>query len=154
MMFVANLGFTVIEKTYHLLIWTNPEKTRFLLIVCILVTVFFMIIPLRIVLIAAGLAVLLPVFVDIASHFQKKIKIMPILYMFMNYLNSFPDDDQVYEVIFSLSVSSLVASTESQIRRDAGWRAASAESRVLPRVLRCSHRRKREFVACGLVGRG
>lgn len=25
---------------------------------------------------------------------------MPILYMFMNYLNSFPDDDQVYEVRF------------------------------------------------------
>ena len=68
MMFVANLGFTVIEKTYHLLVWTNPEKTRFLLIICILITVFFMIIPIRIVLIAIGLAVLLPVSVEIGSH--------------------------------------------------------------------------------------
>ena len=28
---------------------------------------------------------------------------MPILYMVMNYLNSFPDDDQVYEVRFVFS---------------------------------------------------
>ena len=60
-LFAANLGFVVTEKLYHLLIWTHPEKTRFFLIMCILVCVLFMVIPIRLLLIALGVCFLLPV---------------------------------------------------------------------------------------------
>lgn len=60
-LFAANLGFSVTEKIYHLALWTHPEKTRFLLVLCIVGAVFSMVIPFKLLLFAFGCCVLFPV---------------------------------------------------------------------------------------------
>lgn len=61
MLFAANLCFSVMEKLYHLCIWTHPVKTRFFLMNCIILAIFAMVIPLRVILFVVGCCVLFPV---------------------------------------------------------------------------------------------
>ena len=53
-LFAANLCLTLTEKVYHLALWTHPEKTRFLLVLCIVGAI-------KLILILFGCCVLFPV---------------------------------------------------------------------------------------------
>ena len=97
-LFAANLSFSVMEKLYHLCIWTHPVKTRFFLMNCIILAIFAMIIPLRVILFLVGCCVLFPVVEYRENDTQKKVNLFPFFFSIMNFLNSVPDDDQVYDV--------------------------------------------------------
>lgn len=60
-LFAANLCLTFTEKVYHLALWTHPEKTRFLLVLCIVGAIFSMVVPFKLILILFGCCVLFPV---------------------------------------------------------------------------------------------
>ena len=60
-LFAANLCLTLTEKVYHLVLWTHPEKTRFLLVLCIVGAIFSMVVPFKLILILFGCCVLFPV---------------------------------------------------------------------------------------------
>ena len=60
-LFAVNCSFTIMEKLYHLLIWTHPIKTRFGFLSCIVAAIFLMITPIKVILIAAGCCFLFPV---------------------------------------------------------------------------------------------
>ena len=60
-LFAVNCSFTIMEKLYHLLIWTHPIKTRFVFLSCIVAAKFQMITPNKVIQIAAGYCIMFPV---------------------------------------------------------------------------------------------
>ena len=68
--FAGNAICKFAEKLYHLFLWTHPAKTRYFLFICLLLTLFSMIVPMKIVFAVLGLCFLFPVwFLFIQSNF-------------------------------------------------------------------------------------
>lgn len=63
-LFAANLFCTMSEKLYHLFLWTHPAKTRYFMFLCLMLTVFSMVIPVKVILILLGCCFLFPVFLE------------------------------------------------------------------------------------------
>lgn len=60
-LFVANLVCNFAEKIYHLFLWTHPAKTRYFMYICLIGTIFSMIIPMKVLLCIIGCCFLFPV---------------------------------------------------------------------------------------------
>ena len=85
-LFASNLGLTFTEKVYHLALWTHPEKTRFLLVLCIVGAIFSMVIPFKLILILFGCCVLFPVVLPRLSHGLEEVE-PPSLYLLHHQLH-------------------------------------------------------------------